>query len=92
MTGSNQIEKDRVRLLPGLIWGKVGERVVWFSVWGRVDVFFTHGMVLVLWGVGVNYSREWLWNLKTKLCCIASGKWNVNRVSLQKLDINYVMF
>ena len=25
------------------------------------------------------YSRKWLWTLRAKLCCIASGKWNVNR-------------
>ena len=29
-------------------------------------------MVLVLWG-SLCYSREWVWNLRTKLCCIASG-------------------
>ena len=32
------------------------------------------------------YSREWVWNLRTKLCCIASGKRNGSSVSLQKLD------
>ena len=35
------------------------------------------------------YSREWVWNLRTKLCCIASGKWNFSRVSLQELGIMY---
>ena len=35
-------------------------------------VFFTHGMVLVLWG-SLYYCKEWVWNLRTKLCCIASG-------------------
>ena len=30
------------------------------------------------------YSREWVWNSRKKLCYIASGKWNVSRVSLQK--------
>ena len=29
--------------------------------------------------------------LGTKLCCIASGKWNVSRVSLQALDITYTI-
>ena len=38
------------------------------------------------------YSREWGWNLRTKLCCIASGKWNVSRFSLQGLDVSYLMF
>ena len=23
------------------------------------------------------YSRKWVWSSRTKLCCIASGKWNV---------------
>ena len=47
-------------------------------------------MVLVLWEVGA--VREWVWNLKTKLCCIASGEWNARRVSLQEFDIRYIMF
>ena len=38
------------------------------------------------------YSRGWVWNLRTKLCCIASGKWNVRRVSLQGFHIRYAMF
>ena len=37
------------------------------------------------------YSREWVRNLRTKLCSIASGKWNVSKVSLQRFDINYIM-
>ena len=37
------------------------------------------------------YSREWVWNLRTKLCCIISGKWNLSRVSLQGFDITYIM-
>ena len=38
------------------------------------------------------YSREWVWNLRTKLCCIVSRKWNVSGVSFQELYINYIMF
>ena len=38
------------------------------------------------------YSTEWVWNLKKKLCSIASGKWNDSRVSLQGFDIRYIMF
>ena len=38
------------------------------------------------------YLRGWVWSLSTKLCCIASGKRNVSRVSLQQFDIRYVMF
>ena len=41
---------------------------------GSVDIFFTCGE----YGFGSMgssfHSREWVWNLKTKLCCIASGK------------------
>ena len=33
-------------------------------------VFFMHGMVLVLWG-SLYYCKEWVWNLRIKLCCIA---------------------
>ena len=61
---------------------------------GFVDVFFTHGMVLVLWG-SLFYSKEWVWNLRTKICCIASGMRSSasgirSRVSLQELDIRYM--
>ena len=38
------------------------------------------------------YSRECIWNLRIRLCCIASAKWNVSRVSLQRFDIGYVIF
>ena len=38
------------------------------------------------------YSRGLVWNLRTKKCCIASGKWNVSRVSLQRFGISYLMF
>ena len=41
---------------------------------GSADIFFTCGE----YGFGSMgssfHSREWVWNLKTKLCCIASGK------------------
>ena len=37
------------------------------------------------------YSMEWVWNLRTKLCSIASRKWNFSRVSLQGFDIRYIM-
>ena len=38
------------------------------------------------------YSREWVWNSSTKLCCIASGKGNVSIVTLQEFDIKYMLF
>ena len=52
-TGSNQIEKDQVRVSPTSVWRKRGEGAVWFGVcgapsndWangGYVDVLFTCG-------------------------------------------------
>ena len=33
------------------------------------------------------FFREWVWNLRTGLCCIASRKWSFSRVPLQELDI-----
>ena len=52
-----------------------------------VMYFFTHGMVLVLWGSWC-YSKEWVWNLRTKLCCTAAGI--RSRVSLEESDIRYI--
>ena len=37
------------------------------------------------------YSWQWVWNVMTKLCCVASGKWNISRVWLQEFDITYIM-
>ena len=34
----------------------------------------------------------WVWNPATKLSCNVSGKWNVGRISLQKLDVRVIMF
>ena len=49
-TGSNSIEKDRVGVLPGLVWGNRGGGVVGVSVpevsldnWANGDVFFMYG-------------------------------------------------
>ena len=36
-------------------------------------------------------SGEWVWGLRKKVSCIASGKWNVSRVQLQRFDITYIM-
>ena len=38
-----------------------------------------------------SYSRELVWNLRTKLCCIASGKTNASSVSRQEFDVTYIM-
>ena len=55
-----------------------------------LTVFFMVSMVLLIgsWC----YSREWIWNLWTKLCCIASGKWNVSWVSLQGFTHYYYYY
>ena len=57
---------------------------------GSVDVFFVVSMVPLVgsWC----YSREMVSNLMTKLYCIAPGKWNENRVSLQGFDNSCMMF
>ena len=51
---------------------------------GSADVFFTYSEYgyssMETW----SYSREWVWNLRMKLCCIASWKWYISRVKLQK--------
>ena len=102
--GVTRLKKTGFVYLLAVVWRKGREGVVWFSVWaslddwangGFVDVFFTHGMVLVLWG-SLCYSKEWVWNLRTKLCCIASGMWSSasgtwSRVSLQELEIRYII-
>ena len=38
------------------------------------------------------HSTEWMWNLGTKLCTIASGKLNGSRVALQGFGIRDTMF
>ena len=52
-------------------------------------------MVLDIWE-SLCYSKEWVWNLRKKLCCIASEMrssasrmWS--RVSLQELHIRYII-
>ena len=52
--------------------------------------FWMVSMVLLLWGVDTILGNGW--NLRTKLCCIASGTWNVSTVSLQGFDVRYAMF
>ena len=77
---------------------QVGELVLVFydPLWlGQMVVlltFFTHDEYDFSSMESWCYIREWLRNLRTKLCCIASGEWNVSRVSLQKFDIRYIMF
>ena len=57
---------------------------------GSVEVFFDMVSMVLLIGSWC-YSREWAWNLRTKLCCIALAKWNASRVSLQGFDITYII-
>ena len=67
--------------------------VLWPLMIGLMVVMLTffHMVSMVLLTGSWRYSREWVWNLRTKLRCTASGKWNVNRVSLQGFDISYVL-
>ena len=64
----------------------------WRGWWWLLWRFSTHGEY------GLNSMGSWCcsgrlaWNSKTKLCCIAFRKWNVSRVSPQKLDIRYLVF
>ena len=37
------------------------------------------------------YFRIRVWNLRTKLCCIALGKQNISTDSLQGFDNSYIM-
>ena len=46
-------------------------------------------MVLVLWGAGATLANGH--EIQGQNCCIASEKWDVNRVSLQEFDIRYIM-
>ena len=70
-------------------WAESG--VMWFFVCGApliglllvLLMSFSHmaSMVLVLRGVGQNKMVKRSSNLRTKLCCHASGKWNISRVT-----------
>ena len=37
------------------------------------------------------YHHQLAWDLRTKLCRIASGKWIVRRVALQEFDNKYIL-
>ena len=65
---------------------------LWLGWWWLYWRFFPHGEYGFSSKVSWCYSREWVWSSRTKLCCIASGKWNISRVSLQKFDNRYIMF
>ena len=67
--------------------------VLWLLMTGLMMALLTFfDMVSMVLLIGSwCYSTEWVWSLRTKLCCIASGKWNVSRVSLQGLDTDYIM-
>ena len=60
----------------------------WVNNGGSVDILLDGEYGFTFMGSWY-YSMEWVWNLRTKLCCIASGKWNVTRVLLQWFDIRY---
>ena len=72
------------------LWDKFSPCVLWplmiidWANSGSVDYFFIWWVNFYLIKGSWCYSREWVWNLRTKLCYIASGKWNVSRFSLCK--------
>ena len=72
-------------LRPCVLWPLMNDCTRWFC-WRFFDMV---SMVLLIgsW----SYSREWVWYLRTKLCCTASGKWDISRVSLQGFDITYII-
>ena len=67
-----------------------------WAIDGGADVLVTNVVRLREYGFislgSWSYSREWVWDLRTKLCCIATGKWNVSSVALQEFDNRYIMF
>ena len=64
----------------------------WWGRWWFLWHFSTHGEYGLSPMASWCCSGGWIWNSSTKLCCIPSWKWNTSRVSLEKLDIRYVMF
>ena len=58
---------------------------------GSADVFL-HGEYGFSSVVNYCYSGEWLWNSRAKVCCMASGKKNASRISLQEFGITYIVF
>ena len=62
---------DESRPRPCVLWPlMIGLMLVLLTFFDMVSMVFS----IVSWC----YSREWVWNLRTKLCCIASVKWNVS--------------
>ena len=57
-----------------------------------LDAFLTYGEYGFSSMGSWSYSKECAWDLRTKLCCVTSGKGNIRRVTLQKFDIRYIMF
>ena len=71
-------------LRPCVLWPlMIGQMVVLLTFFDMVSMVLLIGS----WC----YYREWVWNLQIKLCCTASGKWNVSRVALQGFDTGYIM-
>ena len=97
-TGSNRIETDWALVPPRPVWGKSGKGVLWFSVerFRMIRLMmvmflpYSHMVSVVLvfsWVVSVlrsKYGTE-----SQKVCCIVSGKWDVNIVTLQEFNIRY---
>ena len=55
-------------------------------------MFFLNGEYVFTFMRNRCHSAEWVWNLRTKLCSIASGKLNDSRISLQGFDIRDICF
>ena len=76
-----------------LIVDELGPCVLWPLMIRLIVVllsFFDMVSIVLLIGSWC-YSREWVWNLRTKLCCTPSGKWNVSRFLLQGFYITYTV-
>ena len=58
---------------------------------GLVGSFFRHGMVSGLRGSQC-YSREWVWNLRIKLCWMVVGKYFVSKAPLLEFYVGYIDF
>ena len=77
--GVTALKKGRVHGPPGFVWGmgggggRMGGAIlcVWsafdWANFGSVGVFFTNGE----YGFSFMRSWYWIWNLRTKLCCLA---------------------
>ena len=68
----------------------------WLLVTYVCAVCLVGELVLVFYGLSSMRSwcnfKEWVWNSRSKLYCIAWGEWKASRVSLQECDVRYTIF